>query len=212
MANGSGNVRGIDVAHYQGTVDWKQVCQSGIVFAIAKATDGITYTDPEFATNWAGIKAAGLVRGAYHFFEPVDDATSQAQNFLSAVQLAPGDLPPVLDVEIRPSTVSTSQLWSGVATWLQVVEQHTGRTPMIYTSPTFWDSNSPDLALTKYPLWLADYASQPKLPNGWTTWHLWQFSQSGSVSGVTGAVDLDEFNGTLEQFLAFAGGNPSSQS
>jgi lysozyme len=194
-------VQGIDVSHFQGTVDWQQVAQGGMSFAFAKATEGITYADPQFATNWAGMQAAGLLRGAYHFFEANDDAAAQAQHFLATVQLAPGDLPPVLDVETTAG-VSNEQIWSGVSAWLQIVEQETGRQPILYTSPGFWSSHQPDLALTRYPLWLADYATQPVLPTGWTSWLFWQHSQTGSVAGVAGAVDLDLFSGTLEQLHA----------
>lgn len=199
----STDVQGIDVSHYQGVVDWQQVAQAGMAFAFAKATDGITYVDPELAVNWPGMQTAGLLRGAYHFFEPNDDATAQAQHFLSTVQLVPGDLPPVLDVEITGG-VSNEQIWSGVSTWLQIVEQETGRQPILYTASGFWNSHAPDLTLTRYPLWLADYAAQPALPNGWTSWLFWQHSQTGSVAGVTGAVDLDLFNGTVEQLHELA--------
>lgn len=198
-------VQGIDVSHYQGVVDWQKVADAGMAFAFAKATDGITYTDPEFATNWSGMHAVGLLRGAYHFFEPNDDATSQAQHFLATVQLAAGDLPPVLDVETTGG-VANAQIWSGVSTWLQVVEKETGRQPLIYTAPGFWNGHQPDLALTKYPLWLADYASQPTLPTGWTSWLFWQSSQTGTVAGVTGSVDLDTFSGTIAQLLLLARG------
>jgi lysozyme len=195
---GSSGVQGIDVSHYQGSVDWQQVAQGGLAFAFAKATEGITYVDPQLAANWAGIRAAGLVRGAYHFFEPNDDPTQQATHFLSTVQPAPGDLPPVLDVETTGG-VSDTELWSGVTSWLQAVEQATGHQPILYTSPGFWSSHAPDLSLTRYPLWLADYADQPTLPDGWTSWLFWQYSQSGSCPGVTGAVDLDVFSGSFQQ-------------
>lgn len=199
-------VQGIDVSHFQGTVDWRQVAQAGMSFAFAKATEGITYLDPQFTNNWSGIQAAGLLRGAYHFFEANDDATAQAKQFLSKVQLGAGDLPPVLDVETTAG-VGNSQIWTGVATWLQVVEQETGRQPILYTAPGFWNGHQPDLTLTRYPLWLADYATQPTLPDGWTSWLFWQHSQSGTVSGVTGSVDLDVFSGTLPQLhkLALSG-------
>jgi len=202
-------VQGIDVSHFQGIVNWQQVAQAGMAFAFAKATDGITYTDPDLATNWAGIQAAGLLRGAYHFFEPNDDATAQAQHFLTTVKLVPGDLPPVLDVEITGG-VSNEQIWSGVSTWLQIVEQATGRQPILYTAPGFWNAHQPDLTLTSYPLWLADYAIQPKLPTGWSSWLLWQHSQSGTVAGVTGSVDLDQFSGTLRQLHQLAHGGSAA--
>jgi lysozyme len=195
---------GIDVSHFQGTVNWTEVAGSGVAFAFAKATDGITYVDPDFAVNWPAMQSAGLLRGAYHFYEPADDPASQAQNFLSTVSLASGDLPPVLDVETL-GDVSSGELWSGVAAWLQAVQAATGRQPILYLAPEFWDDNSPDLALTSYPLWLADYASQPTLPNGWTTWHFWQHSETGTVPGVSTSVDLDLFNGTLAQLQEWLG-------
>lgn len=195
---------GIDVSHFQGTVNWAEVAASGASFAFVKATQGITYVDPQFAGNWPAMKKVGLHRGAYHFYEPADDPTSQAQHFLSTVTLEPGDLPPVLDVEINGG-VSSSQLWSGVSTWLQHVQTATGRQPLLYTAPGFWDGNSPDLALCSYPLWLADYASQPTLPKGWSAWQFWQHSETGTVSGVSTSVDLNLFNGTLSQLQEWLG-------
>src|SRR5262245_48071429 len=120
--------QGLDVSHFQGTVDWPQVAQAGYGFAFIKATDGITYTDPMFAQNWAGAKAAGLLRGAYHFFEADDDPQQQAENFLKTVSLESGDLPPVLDVEASStsSEVSTATIVANIAVWLQTVEQATG--------------------------------------------------------------------------------------
>jgi lysozyme len=200
---GESQATGIDVSHFQGTVNWTEVAGSGVVFAFAKATDGITYVDPDFAVNWPAMQSAGLLRGAYHFYEPADDPTSQAQSFLSTVSLASGDLPPVLDVETLGA--SAAELWSGVATWLQTVQTATGRPPLLYVAPGFWNDNSPDLALTSYPLWLADYASQPTLPNGWSTWHFWQHSETGTVPGVSTTVDLDLFNGTLTQLQEWLG-------
>src|SRR6185295_13488257 len=171
--------QGIDVSHYQGLVDWSQVRQAGIAFAFAKATEGLTTVDSEFSTNWPAMSAAGLLRGAYHFFHPEEDAASQAEHFLSIVGvLTAHDLPPVLDVETT-NGVSTSALWAGVSTWLETVTQRTARTPLLYTSHSFWNDNAPDPTLTRYPLWLADYAETPTLPDGFTTWSFWQYTQAG---------------------------------
>ena len=92
-------VDGIDVSHYDGTVDWAQVKGAGYVFGIAKATEGLTFSDSQFAVNWAAMKEAGLVRGGYHFFRPLDDGAQQADFFLSKIgtRFAEGDLPPILD-------------------------------------------------------------------------------------------------------------------
>jgi lysozyme len=195
------NAQGIDVSHYQGTVSWQQVRTAGIQFAFAKATDGLTWTDPNFATNWAGMKDAGLLRGAYHFFEPADDAAQQAEFFLSTVQVETGDLPPVLDVETAGA--SSEALWQGVQTWLDQVEAATGVQPILYMSPGFANEYGAPSSLAAYPLWIAQYGvDQPTLPTGWAAWLIWQYSETGSVSGVVGNVDRDELNGPITELLA----------
>src|SRR5262249_39837308 len=66
-------IQGIDASHWQGSINWTSVKNSGKTFAFYKATEGTTYTDPTFAANWAAIKNAGLIRGAYHFGHPGSD-------------------------------------------------------------------------------------------------------------------------------------------
>lgn len=208
MATNNDSALGIDVSHYQGAVDWNQVHQAGMSFAFAKATEGLSYVDPEFAANWSGMLAAGLIRGAYHFYDPEADASQQAAHFLAIVgEIGPNDLPPVLDVETT-NGVAGSTVWAGARTWLSTVAQATGRTPILYTSPSFWNASSPDPTLVSYPLWLADYAATPTLPNGFAAWTFWQHSQTGSVAGVTGSVDLDVFNGPVAALLAFLSAAP----
>ena len=184
------NPRGIDVSHFQGDVNWLSVAQSGVSFAFAKATEGTSYVDPKFAANWAGMKDAGIQRGAYHFFEP-DDGTTQGQHFLATLGSDHGELPPVCDLE----TGSPAQ--SDVQAWLDTVQQGTGVTPIIYASRSF--ANDHLRAFGSYPLWLAEYtsASEPTLPSAWDTWTFWQHSDGGSVPGVSGSVDEDYHNGPL---------------
>src|SRR5256885_1336394 len=90
---------GIDVSHYQGTIDWGKVKSAGMAFAYTKATESTGSTDSQFAVNWPAMKAAGLLRGAYHFFHADQDATAQANHFLQVVDIGPGDLPAVIDIE-----------------------------------------------------------------------------------------------------------------
>jgi lysozyme len=204
----SGQVHGIDVSHYQGTVDWSQVAGAGMAFAFVKATQGAAYVDPLFAQNWDGARAAGLLCGAYHFFQPGDDPAAQAAHFLSVLGIPPGitgGLPPVLDVETLGSQTAV-QVVEGVRTWLSTVEAAAGCTPIVYTSPHFWATlGTSDFG--GYPLWVAEYGvSTPKLPAGWTSWTFWQSSQSGQVAGVAGAVDLDVFQGSRADLARLAGG------
>lgn len=197
----SNQLSGIDVSKWQATVNWTSVQQAGTVFAFARATYGSSEVDSYFSDNWQAMKAAGVIRGAYHFFLVADDPTQQAEFFIKTVgSLGPDDLPPVIDVESASGT--SSNLAADVQTWLNVVEQGLGRTPIIYTAPSYWNENITG-GFGNYPLWVAEYGvSTPKPVNGWSNYTFWQYSSTGTVAGVNGAVDLDYFNGTSEELTA----------
>ncbi len=185
---------GIDVSDFQGSVNWQAVAGDGISFAFLKATEGTSFTAATFARNWAGVKAAGLIRGAYHFFRPQNDPQAQAEHFLRTVKFEPGDLPPVLDIE------STGELDAGaiverMAKWLAVVETATKRKPIIYTYANFWKRLGNPLGFSDFPLWIAHYtsAAEPLMPAGWDTWTVWQYTDSGKVKGISGGVDTNRF-------------------
>jgi lysozyme len=198
-----GPLPGIDVSHWQGTIDWGAARADGVEFAFIKATEGGDYTDPRFAANWAGARQAGVVRGAYHFFRPQTDAMAQAAHFLRTVTLAPGDLPPVLDVEVTDGRAADA-IAAGVRTWLAEVERVTGRRPILYTRASFWTAQMGG-GFNAYPLWVAHYGvSSPSIPAGWSGWTFWQHSDAGRVSGIGGDVDLDWFNGDRAALAAFA--------
>jgi lysozyme len=204
-ATGS-TLRGVDVSSYQGSVDWSAAKASGISFAFAKATEGETLVDSTFAANWAGMKAAGVVRGPYHFFHPDESATAQANFVLSTVgSLEAGDLPIVLDFETLDG-VSEATAVADAVTFLQTVTQATGKTAILYMSAEFLSGSY--ASLVPYPLWVANYGvSCPGLPSEWSSWTFWQNGDSGSVSGISGGTDTDEFNGSLSALTAFAGGS-----
>ena len=196
----SGNViNGVDVSHWDGTIDWTKVKAAGIDFAIAKATETTNYTDNTFATNRQNAEAAGVVFGAYHFFRANADPTAQADYFVKTIgSVKPGEITPVLDLETTDGQ-SGSTIGSRAATFLQAVEAATGHVPMIYTSPSFYTSTlgSP-AALAAYPLWIANWqVTCPDVPSPWTDWSVWQDSDSGSISGIPTATDTDKFDGTV---------------
>ena len=189
-------INGFDISQSQGSVTWSAVTCEDFVYAYA--TDGTSFVDPSFSADRAGALAAGLPFGAIDFFEPDESATEQATAFLSVYSPRPGDLPPVLDVEVTDDQTAATIL-AGIGTWVSGVEAATGLVPVIYTYPDFWSSTLGNPStFTADPLWIADLSGPPVVPasnwggNGWT---LWQYSFTGTVSGVSVQTDLDYFAG-----------------
>jgi GH25 family lysozyme M1 (1,4-beta-N-acetylmuramidase) len=198
-------VEGVDVSYYDGIVDWNRVKASGRAFAFANVGFGLS-ADSSFARNYAGIKAAGMIRGATQFFRPGQDPTAQANLLLASIGvLSAGDLPPVLDIEVTDGQ-SPATIVSRMQTWMSIVQQATGVTPMVYTSRGFWNTGVGSPTFTASPLFVAAWGvSCPNTPYGWSDWQFWQFSDSDSVPGIGFAVDLDRFNGSIGDLYALAG-------
>lgn len=185
--------QGIDVSEYSGSVNWQQVLSQGYGFAFLKATEGMTLKDSSFAANWPEAKQAGLLRGAYHFYVTEDDPTAQAQFFISTVVLEPGDLAPVVDIEVIGQGTQPG-LAGRLQTFVGLLEAHYGIKPIIYSSPNFWNANL-DASFGAYPLWIAEYGvSAPTLPTGWSDWYLWQWQGNAQVAGVENDADLNRGN------------------
>jgi lysozyme len=220
-------VAGIDVFDGQGAIDWSAVEGSGVAFALIKATQGTYDTQATFADNWRAARSAGLLRGAYHFFDPTEDGAAQAAHFVSvAGVMEQGDLPPVLDIECpdgapdclgtgAPAAPSASQIHERMWAFLREVEQATGKRPTVYTFASYFSYNGLDVTgLEAYPLflsWVPDAANGATCADAWPTppapWSgaiLWQYSFTGSVAGIAGPVDRDRFLGSLAALQAFA--------
>jgi lysozyme len=213
---------GPDVSDHQGEIDWPAVRGDGfeLAFAIAKATEGAHVGDATFARNWHGIRARGLLRGAYHFArpsaasDPAGQAEEQARHFLDAVDaeggLHPGDLPAVLDLETTDGLLGAG-LHAWVGAWAATVHRHTGRLPIIYTN-AFWTNAMPAHAgAFGCRLWIADWGvREPRVPPPWTRWALWQTSSTGRLPGISTAVDLNRFNGTRAELEGLAAAGDAS--
>jgi lysozyme len=200
-ATSSGAIAGIDLSKWQGVVDFAKIKAAGTVYVFIKVTQGATGVDPDYARNIADARHAGLYAGSYHFYTTDHDAQSQFANLSAHLDLKPGDLPPVVDIEILSSD-SLPNLTDELKKLLDLIEGKYGVEPILYSGANF--ANEYLTGFGAYPLWLAEYtaAPVPKLPSGWSVWTFWQYSQTGSVAGVNGTVDLDRFNGTLDQLKA----------
>ena len=197
-------VHGIDVSHHQGTIDWDAVkaTEKGeypIRFAFMKATEGGDYKDSRFAENFRGAGEVGIIRGAYHFYNPNTDPVRQADFFISQVRLVKGDLAPVLDVERKPR--DKVQLQADLKKFLHRLEQHYGMKPIIYTSFKYKTRYLDDPELDAYPFWIAHYYVDTLSYGG--PWHFWQHTDYGTVPGIDTNVDLNVFNGSWEELKVY---------
>lgn len=191
------DIHGIDVSRYQNLIAWEEVKKMQVErirlgFAFIKATEGIGNTDPQFHRNWKKARSNEIIRGAYHFFIATKDGKMQAEHFIKKVDLEPGDLPPVLDVEQRYGA-SRSQLQREVKKWLETAEQYYGAKPIIYTNVDFYNQWLGS-DFNQYPLWIAHYY-EPQRPRIGRDWIFWQHSDQGNVNGITAKVDFNVFNG-----------------
>lgn len=184
---------GLDVSVHSGEVDWSTVVVEGHTFAFVKATEGVDLKDPSFDLHWQAMRQAGIRRGAYHFYVTEDDPEEQAKFFIENVDLEPGDLVPVVDLELIGHGTPDG-LADRFRIFLARIEEHFGVKPIIYTSAKFWDRHVGE-GFGDYPLWVAEYeVSEPRLPVGWQAWHLWQWRADAPIAGVQLGADLSRVN------------------
>ncbi|WP_242917636.1 glycoside hydrolase family 25 protein [Pontibacter liquoris] len=191
------SVYGVDVSKYQKDIDWQKVRANEISFAFVKATEGASLQDNLFKQNWEEARQAGILCGAYHFYRPHVAPLVQARNFISLVELQPGDLPPVLDIEVR-GRKPEAQFRKDLQVWLREVEEAYNTKPIIYTNYTFYKDY---LAghFDDYHLWIAHY-KVPKLRIEKTSdlkLAFWQHTDGGAIEGIEGDVDCNVFYGSM---------------
>ncbi len=205
-------VVGIDISYYQEDIDWQNLCfrihplsktltkdtaapRRRVDFVIAKASEGVTIKDPKYDRNRKGAKSANIPFGAYHFFSVSSDPLLQAKHFIQVAKLEKGNLLPVLDVEYK-GRLSKKELRRRVLLWLEAVEKHYGRKPIIYTYANFHDDVFDTEEFKGYHFWMAHYGvDEPR-----HDCRMWQFTEDGVVCGINGYVDVDVFFGNRERF------------
>ncbi len=204
-------VHGVDVSRYQGQVNWSEARAAGTRFAYIKATEGGDHADENFMLHWISARDAGMPRGAYHFYYWCRPVKDQIKWFFKNVPVERDALPPVLDVEWYgaasekcPKKVPKAEAIADMKLFLQAVEKHYGKRPMIYTSIDFYR----DILvgeLQEYPLWVRTVNAQPFERYGDRRWMLWQYTDMGRVPGIKGNVDRNAFAGTEEEWARFTG-------
>jgi GH25 family lysozyme M1 (1,4-beta-N-acetylmuramidase) len=206
-------VQGLDVSSHQTSVNWAAQYSMGARFAYVKATEGTTYKNPYFGSQYGGALASGMIRGAYHFALPgVSTAAAQADYFVNNGGGWSGDgktMPPLLDIEYNPYSslgntcynLSQAAMVNWIAAFSNRVLARTGRLPMIYTTTDWWTQCTGNSgAFSRQPLHLASYSRYVgSMPNGWGTYSVWQYSATGPFAG-----DSNAWNGDLASLRKFA--------
>lgn len=208
-------VRGIDVASYQhqngAAISWSSVARAGYKFAAIKTTEGNYYVNPYAISDIVSAMSSGLYATVYHFAIPnITTGAVQAQFALKYSRYRSGGraLPLMLDIEYDPyvSTDHTNECYglsaAAMRTWISsfvsTAHSATGQYPIIYTTANWWDTcTGSSTAFGADPMWVAAYGvGSPPLPAGWPAYTFWQYSSTGTVSGVStsGGTDLSYFN------------------
>ncbi len=197
----SDGILGIDVSHYQGRIEFDklelQLKNRKIEFVVIRASMGKDAVDDRFKQNWKGFRSLPVRLGAYHYYRPNENSSLQARNFIKTTSLKSGDLVPVLDIEKHSTIQSKDRLREGLKNWLNIVEDHYGVKPMIYTGDRFFWEVLHGHGFDEYPIWIANYNSiiEPETEN----WTIWQFSERGTLPGVKEKIDLNVLAGGNEK-------------
>ena len=200
LENHKGKVVGIDVSEFQGKVDWDEVGildeKYPVQFVFIRATAGNDRVDAQFKKNWEGAKENKIIRGAYHYYRPNENSIEQANLFIKTVKLQKGDLPPVLDIEKLPKNQSLDSLKKGLKRWLTKVEKHYQVRPIIYSGERYYSDFLKE-EFGEYLFWIANYNFyREKIEDDWL---FWQFTEKASLPGIEHRVDVNIYNGDLEQ-------------
>ncbi|MET0945375.1 MAG: glycoside hydrolase family 25 protein [Flavobacterium sp.] len=200
LENHKGKVIGIDVSEFQGKIDWEEVEvleeKYPVHFVFIRATAGNDRVDGQFKKNWDGAKEYKIMRGAYHYYRPNENSIEQANLFIKTVKLQKGDLPPVLDIEKLPKNQPLDSLKKGLKRWLTKVEKHYQVRPIIYTGESYYDDFLKE-EFSEYLFWIANYNFyREKIEDDWL---FWQFTEKASLPGIKHRVDVNIYNGDLEQ-------------
>lgn len=200
-------VKIIDISHHNGDIRFDLIPKD-VGAILMKASEGVGNTDPKFQKNWLQAKNFGFLRGAYHFYHPSQSAIQQSAHFLNIVgELGALDFPLILDIEAT-NGLSGSAIKESIQEFLNEIESKTKRVPILYSYVSFLeDLKLPD-SFKRYPLWLAEYGVRlPRVPEPWTKWNVWQFSETGHIPGISTKCDVNVFNGSQSDLKAFISGS-----
>ncbi len=197
-------VHGVDVSHYQGTIDWETLSQQNLDFAVIKATEGSTHIDDRFEENWQAAEQTHLYLGAYHFFSFDSEGDRQAASYIDTVGNLDGKLAPVVDVEYygnkKNNPPARADVVKNLGALLDALEQHYQIKPIIYTTFTVYNEYIKG-EFEEYPLWVRSIYCPPEVLFG-NKWSFWQYMDTAMLDGYAGDekyIDVNVFRGTMEE-------------
>lgn len=184
------NLKGIDVSKHNGTIDWAKVRGSGVQFVMVRASYGKSGRDSQFEINAACACCQGLDVGAYHYSyaETVAQAKAEAQNFLEAVAGKKLTYPLVFDLESNSNTDKAADSWSDMAVAFMREVEAAGYFAMLYSNKSSLETRFDAKKIAPFAVWVAQWSSKNTYAG---PYGIWQYSDSGTVPGIKGAVDLD---------------------
>lgn len=196
-------VKGIDISHYQSTINWDMLANQDITFVYMKATEGITLQDKSYKTNYESARKTNIRIGSYHFYIFGASGSDQARHFINTAQCQSGDMIPAIDVEhsiLNP--YSTDSIFiASIRLELKVLEnklyEHYGVHPMLYTSTDFYNLYIKNFFPDNI-IWISDLYNEPS--DQIRNWRLWQFSHEGILSGLNEKVDLNYYRYSFREF------------
>lgn len=193
-ASSSTIYQGIDVSQWQGDINYQKVAEDGIDVVYMKATEGTSYMDPYFETNYENAKQNGLKVGFYHYVlaRTVEEAQDEAQFFASTISGKSPDCRLAMDFESF-GNLNNTQINQISEAFLERLQELTGKEVVIY-SDTFNARNTFSLSLaSRYPLWIAEYGVTVPGNSNWEEWVGFQYSNMGEIAGIDGYVDRDQY-------------------
>ena len=207
-ADGKYPVRGVDVSHYQGKIDWETLADQDIDFAFIKATEGSSYVDDTFEYNFKEARKTGIAVGAYHFFSFDSAAKTQAENFINTVEPFEGMLPPVIDFEFygdkQKDPPKKEEVCNLLDELIALIEEHYGMKPIIYATEISYDLYLAG-GYEDYDIWIRNVITAPKMVDD-RAWTFWQYTNRGRLDGYDGEekfIDINVYSGTKKEFESY---------
>lgn len=185
--------KGVDVSKHQGKIDWQKVKSAGVQFAMLRAGYGryANQKDEQFEANYAGAKAAGIPVGAYHYSyaKTVEQAKAEAKTFLAWIKGKTFEYPVAFDIEDKSQAGLGKQLISDIVRAFCETVEAAGYYVCVYANKDWLVNRIDDDCKKKYDIWLAEWRDDKPTYNG--SYGMWQYTSDGSVSGISGRVDMN---------------------